>query len=164
MATHLAPGSSRIKSFSFCNLTAWCHVTLIPSKHIRMLGSIRLSQETSSLPYNLLASQYPRSSPGTAADLTPEEQIRGDVDPAFKLTILTSFGQFCVAGVHVRPGGGGRSFSGVQRDDLVLLPQVEGHEESAANAHAVRVDDAVAEEGGDGRVHHSAVPSEHIAG
>ena len=79
------------------------------------------------------------------------------------LKLHTSFGQFCVASIHVWSGGGGRSFPGIQSDDFVLLPEVEGHEEAATDAHAVRVDYAVAEEGGDGRIHHSAVPSEHVS-
>ena len=67
-----------------------------------------------------------------------------------------------VAAIHVGACGSWRGFSRVEGYNLVLVLEVDGHEEAAPDAHAVRVDESVAEECGDGRVHRGAISLQHV--
>ena len=73
-----------------------------------------------------------------------------------------SLGSTGVAAVHVGAGGGRRGLPRVEGHDLALVLEVDGHEEAAPDAHAVRVDESVAEERCDGRVHRRAISLQHV--
>ena len=75
---------------------------------------------------------------------------------------LTVLRQRHVTMEHVRVDVTGRHLAGDERDHLLPLPHVDGHEESAADAHALRAVQAVAEERRDGSVHGVASSANHV--
>ena len=67
-----------------------------------------------------------------------------------------------VAAIHVGACGSWRGFSRVEGYNLVLVLEVDGHEEAAPDSHAMRVDESVTKESGDGCINCRAISSQHI--